>query len=133
MKKIAIVLRAGKVEAVYADGQPYEFDVEVLDLDGNGDPDSAVYAQERQQTVEQHLCKYYQDDTIPVSGSTRDGQTEKCETRCSHLACCQEEWDDSLSGYCAFAGGRNYIGLMDNISSGQCDCIYPEKKLVGNF
>lgn len=59
MEKIVIVVRGGMVEAVYADGQPYQFEVEILDMDDNkADPDAATFAQERLQSVEQHLFKY---------------------------------------------------------------------------
>lgn len=59
MEKIVIVVRGGMVESVYGSGQPYQFEVEILDMDGNGaDPDAEALSEERLQTVEQHLCKY---------------------------------------------------------------------------
>lgn len=57
MDKIVIVVEKGMVQSVYGT-HPYQTDIEILDLDCT-DPDAELLVHERQQIVEQNLCKIY--------------------------------------------------------------------------
>lgn len=56
MEKIAVVVKGGMVQDVYATPNLYQTEVEIIDLDTT-DPDEERASQNRLQVVQQYLCK----------------------------------------------------------------------------
>lgn len=56
MEKIAVVVKGGMVQDVYATPNLYQTEVEIIDLDTT-DPDEERVSQDRLQVVQQYLCK----------------------------------------------------------------------------
>ena len=57
MEKVVIVVKDGMVQSVYGK-KPYNYDVEILDLDTRNPDEECIYL-DRLQVIKQYLCKIY--------------------------------------------------------------------------
>lgn len=53
-----------------------------------------------------------------------------CHPKCEHLALRKEDYDDDILGYCHAYESINekLIGPIDEIHTGQCECILQERR-----